>query len=94
MNKFGSELVKTQVFNKGEKVVCKPSQVNSGSKKPTTGKKYSKMLDEMVEGTYGVNVQIPLSYYRRMRDYKDLHKEESFQSMVLSAIIEWVDRNA
>ena len=53
------------------------------------------MLRDMEEErTKGLNVQIPMSLYRRMRDYKDEHIGTSFQSIALTAIKEWVERNS
>ena len=92
-NKFDTELVKANVFKKKEDVETAAQEKKNERVAPV--RKYSKVLEELNdEPTYGVNVQIPLSYYRRMRDYKDLHKGESFQSMVFDAVIHWVEENA
>lgn len=44
------------------------------------------------EKTKGIVVDVPLSLYYRLRNLKDSRPNESFKSLALQAIIEYVDR--
>ena len=91
-NKFSEDLVQKSVFNKNAEEKVSVKRASSSSKGAT---QYAQMLRDMEEErTKGLNVQIPMSLYRRMRDYKDDHIGTSFQSIALTAIKEWVERNS
>lgn len=91
-NKFSEDLVQKSVFNKNAEEKVSAKRASSASKGAT---QYVQMLRDMEEErTKGLNVQIPMSLYRRMRDYKDDHIGTSFQSIALTAIKEWVERNS
>lgn len=91
-NKFSEDLIQKSVFNKDTEAKAdtrrKPTAV------PKAATQYAQMLKDMEEErTKGLNVQIPMSLYRRMRDYKDDNIGTSFQSIALTAIKEWVERH-
>ena len=85
-NKFSEDLVQKSVFNNNAEEKVSAKRASSASKGAT---QYAQMLRDMEEErTKGLNVQIPMSLYRRMRDYKDDHIGTSFQSIALTAIKE------
>lgn len=91
-NKFSEDLIQKSVFNKGTEE--KVSSKRKSSSTPKAATQYAQMLKDMEEErTKGLNVQIPMSLYRRMRDYKDDNIGTSFQSIALTAIREWVERH-
>mgnify|MGYP003302882621 CR=1 FL=1 len=87
-NKFSEDLIQKSVFNKGTEEKASTKRTSSSTPKATT--QYAQMLKDMEEErTKGLNVQIPMSLYRRMRD----NIGTSFQSIALTAIREWVERH-
>ena len=91
-NKFSEDLIQKSVFNKDAE--AKANARRKPATAPKAATQYTQMLKDMEEErTKGLNVQIPMSLYRRMRDYKDDNIGTSFQSIALTAIKEWVERH-
>jgi len=91
-NKFSEALEKSSLVTKQPKATKVESTDGTSELKSS---KYLELLKSYDgEPTKGVHIQIPMTLYRQIRDYKDSHAGTTLQSVLLTSIIEWVQKNS
>lgn len=75
-----------------EEINRQAAAASSSSPQPTPSVSPMPQMMTSQEKTKGIVVDVPLSIYYRLRSVKDVYPTESFKSLALAAIIEFVER--